>query len=64
MKMRETIPNISVTLGICVVRGSLNFFSRQGFSVALVPVLVLALVYQAGLELTEIFLPLPPKCWD
>ena len=29
------------------------FVSRQGFSVALVPVLELALVDQAGLELTE-----------
>ena len=28
------------------------------------PVLKLALVDQAGLELTEIRLPLPPKCWD
>ena len=33
--------------------------SRQGFSVALEPVLQLALVDQAGLELTEIRLPLP-----
>ena len=38
-------------------------FSRQGFTVALEPVLALALVDQAGLELTEI-LPLPPECWD
>ncbi len=36
-------------------------FSRQGFSVALEPVLELALVDQAGLELTEIRLPLPPE---
>ena len=27
-------------------------------------VLELALVDQAGLELTEIHLSLPPKCWD
>ena len=40
------------------------YFSRQGFSVALEPVLELALVDQAGLELTEIRLPLPPECWD
>ena len=40
------------------------FFSRQGFSVALEPVLELALVDQAGLELTKIHLPLPPECWD
>ena len=39
-------------------------FSRQGFSVGLEPVLELALVDQAGLELTEIRLPLPPECWD
>ncbi|KAM7339825.1 hypothetical protein ACRRTK_000440 [Alexandromys fortis] len=39
-------------------------FSRQGFSVVLEPVLELALVDQAGLELTEICLPLPPECWD
>ena len=37
-------------------------FSRQGFSVASVPVLELALVDQAGLELPEIHLPLPPEC--
>ena len=37
-------------------------FSRQGFSVALEPVLELALVDQAGLELTELCLPLPPEC--
>ncbi|KAH0503440.1 Girdin [Microtus ochrogaster] len=36
----------------------------QGFSVALEPILELALIDQAGLELTEIFLPLPPKCLD
>ena len=41
-----------------------HFLFRQGFSVALVSVLELSLVGQAGLELTEIHLPLPPKCWD
>ena len=40
------------------------FFLRQGFSVALEPILKLALVDQAGLEFTEILLPLPPRCWD
>ena len=35
-------------------------FSRQAFSVALEPVLELALVDQFGLRLTEIHLPLPP----
>ena len=37
---------------------------RQGFSVALEPVLELALVDRAGFELTKILLSLPPKCWD
>ena len=38
---------------------------RQGFSVALQPVLELT-VDQADLELTEtcLPLPLPPECWD
>ena len=46
--------------------GFIFAFSRQGFSVALEPVLELALVDQAGLELTEIRLrlPLPLECWD
>ena len=39
-------------------------FSRQRFSVVSEAVLELALVDQAGLEVTEIHLPLPPKCWD
>ena len=39
-------------------------FLRQGFSIALEAVLELILVDQAGLELTEIGLPLPPECWD
>ena len=39
-------------------------FWRQGFSLALVPVLELALVDQAGLKLTEIHLPLHPECVD
>ena len=38
-------------------------FSKQGFPVALEYVLELVLVDQAGLELTEIQLPLPPECW-
>ena len=42
-----------------------NFgFSRQGLSIALEPVLKLAFLAQAGLELTEIRLPLFPECWD
>ena len=36
-------------------------FSRQGFSVDLEPVLELSLVNQAGLQLTEIPLLLPPE---
>ena len=39
-------------------------FSRQGFPVALEPVLELALVDYAGLKLTEIHLPLPPGSPD
>ena len=39
-------------------------FLRQGFPVALESVLELALVNQAGLELTEIHLPLSSKCWN
>ena len=35
---------------------------RQDLSVALEPVLVLALVDQVGLKLREIHLPLPPTC--
>ena len=39
-------------------------FVETGFlSVALVPAVELALVDQAGLKLTEIWLPLPPECW-
>ena len=40
------------------------FSLRQGFTVVLEPILELALVDQASLELTEIHLPLPPECWD
>ena len=35
-------------------------FSRQSFSIALDPVLELALLDQAGLELTEIRMHMPP----
>ena len=38
------------------------FFPTGFLCVALEPVLELALVDQAGLELTG--LPLPPECWD
>ena len=38
-------------------------FLRQGFPVALEPVLELALIDQAGLALIQIRLPLPPECW-
>ena len=40
------------------------FFLGQGFSVVLDALLEVALVDQAGLELTEICLPLPPEWWD
>lgn len=39
-------------------------FPRLGFSVALEPVLELALVEQAGPKLTNICLPLPTECWN
>ena len=39
-------------------------FRDRVYSVALEPVLVLALVDQAGLELTEIRLSLLPEFWD
>ncbi|EGV93446.1 hypothetical protein I79_003981 [Cricetulus griseus] len=37
-------------------------FLRQGFSVALEPILALILQTRLALELTEIHLPLPPGC--
>ena len=40
------------------------FFETGFLCVALEPVLELGLVDQADLELTEILLPLPLKCWD
>ena len=49
---------------VCLVFCFFVFFSRQGFAVALEPVLELAFVDLAGLKLTEIGLPLPPECWD
>ena len=55
--------DIHITL-ICLFVYLFVCVSRQSFSVALEPVLELALVDQAGLELTEIYLSLPPKCWD
>ena len=42
---------------------SLWFFEIGFLYVVLEPVLELSLD-QAGLELTEIYLPLLPKCWD
>lgn len=45
-------------------RLSTSVSSRQGFPVALRPVLELALIDQAGLELTDLFLPLLPEFWD
>ena len=49
---------------VCVYMQILSYiysFLRQGFSVSSEPVLELALVDQAVLELTEISLPLPPS---
>ena len=40
------------------------FFETGFLRVTALAVLELALVDQAGLRLTEICLPLPPKCWD
>ena len=40
------------------------FVIKNMVSLALEPVLKLALVGQAGLELTESHLPLPPEFWD
>ena len=42
----------------------LFWFFETGFSVALEAVLELALIDQAGLQLTEICLLLPPNSWD
>ena len=39
-------------------------FSRQGFSVAFDSVLELVFLAQAGLELTEMCLPLLSERWD
>ena len=50
--------NFQVNFLFCFV------FLRQGFSIALEPVMELALVDQASLELRAIRLLLPPKCWD
>ena len=52
-----------VYLFVCLF-GRLVGFSRQGFSIVSQSVLELALLDQAGLKLTEICLPLPPKDWD
>ena len=40
------------------------FFLKEGFSVTLETVQKLALVDQAGLELTDLLLSLSPKCQD
>ena len=49
-----------------IVRLGFYWFFKTEFLLraALEPVLELALVDQACLELTEICLPLPPECWD
>ena len=53
--------NVSHTLGL-YPQPKFTVQSKLGFSVALEPILELALVDQAGLELTEICLSLPPEC--
>ena len=40
------------------------FFKTEFLCVTALAVLESILVDQASLELTEILLPLPPKCWD
>ena len=60
-------PVIYIMMSACPlrVRKGGNFFFETGFLCRfLVPVLELALLDLAGLELTEIRLPLPPDCWD
>ena len=51
-------------LFVCLVGWFGLVLEGQGFSVALETALELALVDPASLELTEIHLPLPPKCCD
>ena len=60
-KASHLCSDVEVCLFVCLF---LFLFLETGFCVALKPVLELALVEQAGLELTEICLPLPPECWD
>ena len=43
--------------------GFLKFFETRFLYVTALAVLELAFVDQAGFELTEICLPLPPECW-
>ena len=45
------------------IKHYLSFFFPEA-GLALEPVLELTVVDQAGLELTDILLLLPPECWD
>ena len=57
----EVMPTMPVNVSGIFLLG----FLRQGFSVALDPVRPgTHSVDQAGHKLTEIYLPLPPECWD
>ena len=49
---------------LCFVLLLLFLFFETRFLCVALAVLELALVDQASLKLTEIHLPLPPKCWD
>ena len=59
-------------LKVCLLGSHVSYLSLarppypqgQGLAVALEPVMEPALVVQAGLEHTEIHLPLPPGGWD
>ena len=59
------ISEIHLPLSFLLIYFFIFGFSRQGFSMLLLEsVLELAPVDKAGLEPTEIYLFLPPKCWD
>ena len=51
-------------ISFCKQMETLGFFKTGFLFVVLEFVLELALVDQTSLELTEIRLPLPLKCWD
>ena len=61
---KATLGIVHNILEIAFVFLVLHLFLRQGFSMALEPLLELALGDQARLELPESRLPLPLKYWD